>query len=108
MKKLGLTVAIVGALGAAACSGGTTNNSAGADRNDSIEVNTSAIGQSLENGMDDAGNFAAKAGESIENGLNKAGDVIENTARGAYNGAAGAVDGAQKESGAETNKSGNR
>jgi len=111
MKKTTLTLTLFAALGVSACQSGGANNSANAtgeaenanDANESIDINTSAIGESIENTATDARNLAGQAGRSIENGLDKAGEAIENTASSAVREVREATDGAnQRET---TNKS---
>ena len=100
MKTLAAATILVAALGMSACQRGTGNNSS------SITINGQAIGQSIENGAKDVGNFAADAGNTIGNAASKAGDVIENTAKAGWNEVKDATR-SDGDGNASTNKSGN-
>lgn len=80
MKKLGLIIGIGAIAVIAACSEGavTTNNG-------SVTVNTTVIGEDIQNGAADTGNFARNSAKAIGNGLGRAGQVISNNAKAAWN-----------------------
>lgn len=105
MKKTALTMTLFAALGVSACQAGGGNNSTNAatnesaedrneaDGNNSVDVNTSAIGESIENTASEARNAVGPLGDQIENGLEKTGDAIENTASSATREVREATDG---------------
>ena len=78
MKRFALTLIVAAAAGTAACQGGTNN---------SADVNGAAIGQSVENGLEDVGNVASEAGDVIENNAKAAWNEVKETARDLTNGA---------------------
>lgn len=80
MQKIGLVSTISALAMLAACSDGAVTSG-----NGSVTVNTSVIGGDLQNGMDNAGNFARNSAKAIGNGMSRAGDVIENNAKAAWN-----------------------
>lgn len=75
MRKIAAATILIASLGAAGCQARTDNSGT------SVTIN----GQTLDNGLRDAGNFAADAGNVIGNEAAKAGVVIENTARAGWN-----------------------
>jgi len=81
MNKISVAAVALAALGTAACQQTAGNNGAAA-----IEVNGAKIGESVENGLRDAGNMARDASNVIGNELAPAGAAIENGAKAAWNG----------------------
>ena len=80
MQKIGLVSTISALAMLAACSDGAVTSG-----NGSVTVNTSVIGGDLQNGAENAGNFARNSANAIGNGMSRAGDVIENNAKAAWN-----------------------
>ena len=82
MNRISVAAAALVALGTAACQQSGTNNSGGA----AVEINGARIGESVENGLKDAGNMAREATNVIGNELAPAGEAIQNGAKAAWNG----------------------
>ena len=90
MKKIGLTLVAVAALGVAACSGSNTdagNNitdinvtetEAGTDVN--VSANEAAAVDATNNALDDASNVASDAGNVVENAASDVSNAVTNAA----------------------------
>jgi hypothetical protein len=81
MKRIVLAAAAMSALGLTACQQSTDGNGA-----TKVEINGAKIGESVENGLKDAGNLARDAGNVVGNELAPAANAVKNGAREAWNG----------------------
>jgi hypothetical protein len=97
MRKFGLVI-ILGAAALGACREGTVTST-----NDTITVNTTAIGEDIQNGLEGAGNMARNGARVVGNELGRAGEVIGNEAKAAWN----ELKATAREVGGEGNASGN-
>jgi len=91
MKKIGLTLAAVAALGVAACSG--SNNEAGNNTTDlnvteteagtdvNVSANDAAAVDATNNAIDDASNLASDAGNVVENAATDVSNAVTNAAQ---------------------------
>ena len=97
MKRIALTAAAIAAFGLGACQQRpTTNNTTTAngttsttENSSAVVINSTQIGTSIENGLQDAGNLAGQVGDEIGNGAratyNAGRDVVRDIADGPDN-----------------------